>query len=34
MRKGCQWVKEWNLMIPAETLNNAWGGFGYRLSRK
>ena len=24
-RKGCQWVKNWNLMIPAEILNKSWG---------
>lgn len=24
-RKGGQWVKEWNLMIPAEILNKSWG---------
>ncbi|MFZ0612044.1 MAG: type IV toxin-antitoxin system AbiEi family antitoxin domain-containing protein [Desulfobacterales bacterium] len=24
-RKGCQWVKEWNLMIPVEILNKSWG---------
>jgi predicted transcriptional regulator of viral defense system len=24
-RKGCQWVKEWNLLIPAEILNRSWG---------
>ena len=23
-RKGCQWVKEWNLMIPVEILNKSW----------
>ena len=24
-RKGCRWVKEWNLMIPDEILNRSWG---------
>ncbi len=24
-RKGCQWVKEWNLMIPVAILNKSWG---------
>ena len=24
-RKNCQWVKEWNLMIPVEILNRSWG---------
>ena len=24
-RKGCQWVKDWNLMIPIEILNKSWG---------
>ncbi len=24
-RKDCQWAKEWNLMIPVEILNQAWG---------
>jgi len=24
-RKGCQWVKDWNLMIPFEILNKSWG---------
>jgi hypothetical protein len=24
-RRGCQWVKEWNLMIPVEILNKSWG---------
>ncbi len=24
-RKDCRWIKKWNLMIPAEILNNAWG---------
>lgn len=24
-RKNCQWIKKWNLMVPAEILNNAWG---------
>ena len=24
-RKGCQWVKEWNLLIPVEILNKSWG---------
>ena len=24
-RKGCQWVKEWNLLIPIEILNRSWG---------
>ncbi|MBM3298424.1 MAG: transcriptional regulator [Deltaproteobacteria bacterium] len=24
-RKGCQWVKDWNLMIPAEIMNKSWG---------
>ncbi len=23
--KGCQWVKGWNLMIPAEILDQSWG---------
>ena len=23
-RKGCQWVKNWNLMIPVEILNKSW----------
>ena len=23
-RKGCRWVKEWNLMIPAEILDKTW----------
>lgn len=23
-RKGCQWVKDWNLMIPVEILNKSW----------
>ncbi len=24
-RRGCQWVKGWNLMIPAEILSRSWG---------
>jgi predicted transcriptional regulator of viral defense system len=24
-RKGCQWVKNWNLLIPLEILNRSWG---------
>ncbi len=24
-RQGCQWVKDWNLMIPIEILNRSWG---------
>lgn len=24
-RKGCQWVKKWNLMVPSEILNKSWG---------
>jgi len=24
-RKGGRWVKEWNLMVPAEILNQSWG---------
>ncbi len=24
-RKGCQWIKDWNLLIPAEILNRSWG---------
>ena len=24
-RKGCRWVKDWNLMIPDEILNKSWG---------
>ena len=24
-RKDCQWVKDWNLMIPAEILDRSWG---------
>ena len=24
-RKGCQWVKDWNLLIPVEILNRSWG---------
>lgn len=24
-RKNCQWIKEWNLMIPVEILNKSWG---------
>jgi len=24
-RKGCKWVKGWNLMIPEEVLNKSWG---------
>lgn len=24
-RKGCQWVKDWNLLIPVEILNKSWG---------
>ncbi len=24
-RKGCRWVKDWNLMIPVEILNKSWG---------
>jgi predicted transcriptional regulator of viral defense system len=24
-RKGCQWIKEWNLMIPEEILTKSWG---------
>ena len=23
--KGCQWVKDWNLMVPTEILNRSWG---------
>ena len=23
-RKDCQWVKGWNLMIPADILNRSW----------
>ncbi len=23
-RKGCQWVKDWNLLIPVEILNKSW----------
>jgi len=25
MRKDCQWVKDWNLLIPIEILNRSWG---------
>jgi len=24
-RKGCRWVKDWNLLIPTEILNRSWG---------
>lgn len=24
-RKGCQWIKEWNLMMPTEILDRSWG---------
>jgi predicted transcriptional regulator of viral defense system len=24
-REGCRWVKDWNLMIPAEVLDKSWG---------
>lgn len=24
-RKGCQWVKDWSLLIPVEILNKSWG---------
>ena len=24
-RKGCHWVKNWNLMIPVEILDKSWG---------
>jgi len=24
-RKGCQWVKDWNLLVPVEILNKSWG---------
>jgi len=24
-RKGCRWVKDWNLMIPVEILDKSWG---------
>lgn len=24
-RKGCQWVKDWNLMIPVDILTKSWG---------
>ena len=24
-RKGCRWVKDWNLMIPTEILDRSWG---------
>jgi predicted transcriptional regulator of viral defense system len=24
-RRGCRWVKEWNLMIPIDILNRSWG---------
>ena len=24
-RQGCQWVKDWNLLIPVEILNKSWG---------
>jgi len=24
-REGCQWVKDWNLMIPVDILNKSWG---------
>jgi predicted transcriptional regulator of viral defense system len=24
-RKGCQWVKDWNLLIPIAILNRSWG---------
>jgi len=24
-RKGCQWVKDWNLLIPVEIMNKSWG---------
>jgi predicted transcriptional regulator of viral defense system len=24
-RKGCQWVKDWNLLVPVEILNRSWG---------
>jgi len=23
-RKGCQWVKDWNLLVPVEILNKSW----------
>ena len=24
-RKGCQWIKDWNLLVPTEILNKSWG---------
>ena len=24
-RKGCQWAKDWNLLVPVEILNKSWG---------
>jgi predicted transcriptional regulator of viral defense system len=24
-RKGCRWVKDWNLLVPVEILNKSWG---------
>jgi len=24
-RKGCKWIKDWNLMVPVEILNRSWG---------
>ncbi|MCJ7473241.1 MAG: transcriptional regulator, partial [Actinobacteria bacterium] len=24
-RKGCKWIKDWNLMVPVEILNKSWG---------
>ena len=24
-RKGCRWMKKWNLMVPDEILNQSWG---------
>jgi len=24
-RRGCRWVKDWNLLIPVEILNKSWG---------
>lgn len=23
-RKGCRWIKDWNLMVPVEILNRSW----------
>ncbi len=24
-RKGCQWAKDWNLLVPSEIMNRSWG---------